>query len=61
MDNYISLVPLFAELRRMGVGACGTMKLNLKGFPKELDVGKKAKLVYYSKCGVVRDGVGVLL
>jgi len=62
MDNYFSSVPLFLELRKMGVGACGIVKSNLKGFPSEFkEVNKKSKLDYHFKTGVVKEDVGVLI
>ncbi|KAF3912995.1 hypothetical protein ABW20_dc0106165 [Dactylellina cionopaga] len=37
MDNYFSSVKLFSELRRRGVGACGTVrKGNRQGYPLSL-------------------------
>ena len=61
MDNFFTTQPLLAELRRMGVGACGTCRPHFRGFPKELRVGKKAKLPYHFRNGAVIDGVAVLL
>lgn len=62
MDNYFSPVPLFSELRKMGIGACSTAKSNLNGFPREFkEVNKKSRLDYHFKTGVVKDNVGVLI
>lgn len=62
MDNYFTTVPLLAELRRMGVGGCGTAKANLKGYPEEFKaVNRKSKLDYHFRSGVVKDKVGCLL
>lgn len=62
MDNYFTTVPLLAELRKMGVGGCGTTKSNLKGFPEQFKpVNQKSKLPYLFQSGVVKDTVGCLL
>ena len=45
----------------MGIGACGTCRQQFQGFPKELKVGKNAKLPYYFQSGAVNDGVATLL
>jgi hypothetical protein len=61
MDNFFTTQPLIAELRRMGVGACGTCRQQFRGFPKKLKVGKNAKLPYHFRSGAVHDGVVTLL
>jgi hypothetical protein len=43
VGNYFTSITLPVELRSKGVGACGTARSNLKGFPNELDIGKKIK------------------
>ena len=35
MDNYYSGPMLYNDLRKKGIGACGTVRLNRKGIPKE--------------------------
>ena len=36
MDNYYSSVPLFEDLERRGTLACGTVRSNRKGLPKDI-------------------------
>ena len=43
VDNYFSSPALFEELARNGVGACGTLRLNRNGIPKEAAKAKPAK------------------
>jgi len=45
----------------MGIGACGTCRQQFRGFPKELNVEKNAKLPYHFRSGAVNDGVATLL
>jgi len=61
MDNFFTTQPLQAELRQMGIGACGTCRQQFHVFPQELNVGKNAKLPYHFLSGVVNDGVATLL
>ena len=35
MDNFFSSMDLLARLRRMGIGACGTTRSNMRGTPRE--------------------------
>ena len=35
-DNYNSSPALFAELRDLGFGACGTVRINRRGLPAEI-------------------------
>ncbi|CAG8519218.1 7281_t:CDS:2, partial [Ambispora leptoticha] len=44
MDNYFSNVPLFQNLRQIGISACGTVRKTASGFPKELKIDKNVKL-----------------
>jgi hypothetical protein len=46
MDNFFTTQFLLAQLRRIGIGACGTCRQQFRGFPTELKVGKNAKLPY---------------
>ena len=56
MDNYFNNVSLFLKLRKLGIDACGTVRQNCSGFPKELKVGKtltgKQKLDYHFITGM---------
>jgi len=61
MDNFCTTQPLLEELHRMGIGTCGTCRQQFRGFPKELKVGKNAKLPYHFRSGAVNDGVATLL
>ena len=36
MDNYYSSRALFSELRDLGFGACGTVRINRRGLPPEM-------------------------
>jgi hypothetical protein len=40
-DNYFSNIPLFSVLRQYGIAACGTVRPNSAGYPKELKVDKR--------------------
>ena len=35
MDNFYSSPSLYKDLKDKGIGACGTVRLNRKGMPKE--------------------------
>jgi hypothetical protein len=61
MHNFFKTQPLLAKLRRMGIGASSTYRQQFQGFPKELKVGKNAKLPYHFRSGAVNDGVATLL
>jgi Transposase IS4 len=61
MDNYFSSVPLFSYLRAKGIGACGTVRPNSRGFPKELKVSKRVKMDWNFRSGVVVDDVLAML
>ena len=47
MDNFFSSVDLFARLRRMGIGACGTTRSNMRGTPREFKNLVRQKLGMY--------------
>src|SRR5207244_2605901 len=55
MDNYFSNIPLFKALRQIGIGACGTARINSSRFPPELKVKKNQKLDWNVLSGVVID------
>jgi len=57
MDNYFSNVPLFQNLRQIGIGACGTVRKTASGFPKELKIDKSVKLDWDVRSGIVVNGV----
>jgi hypothetical protein len=63
MDNYYTNLPLFAELRRLGLGVSGTARATFKHFPSADTISKSfaANLDYHYKAGVVEDGVVVLV
>jgi len=61
IDNISTTQPLLAEFRRMEIAACGTCRQQFGGFPKELKVGKNAKLPYHFQSRAVNDGVATLL
>lgn len=61
MDNYYTNLPLFAELRKLGIGACGTARTTSKDFPQAVKVTNTANLDFHYKAGVVERGVAVLL
>ena len=42
-DNYYTSIPLFSSLQRLGFGACGTVRSNRRGVPKEVTTTKLAK------------------
>ena len=44
-DNYYSSPPLFSDLRRLGFGACGTVKVNRRGMPTEIKTALKGETV----------------
>ncbi|CAG8614760.1 9306_t:CDS:2 [Ambispora gerdemannii] len=57
MDNYFSSVPLYQHLWQIGIGACGTVRKNASGFPKELKVDKSIKLDWDIRSGVIINEV----
>jgi len=61
MDNCFTTKTALAELRRMEIGASGTCRQQFRAIPKELKVGKNAKLPYHFRSGAVNDGVTTLL
>ena len=40
-DNYYSSPALFGDLRRLGFGACGTVRMNRRGVPAEMKTALK--------------------
>jgi len=42
LDNYITSIPLFEELRKLGTGAAGTTHVDPRGFPPCLKIKKAA-------------------
>ena len=44
MDNYYTSVPLFEDLERRGTLACGTVRSNRKGSPKDITNAKNAEV-----------------
>lgn len=44
MDNYYTSVPLFEDLERRGTLACGTVRSNRKGLPKDITDAKNAEV-----------------
>jgi len=61
MNDLFTTQHLLAELRQMGIGACGTCRKQFWGFSKELKVGKNPKLPYHFQSAAVNDGVAILL
>ncbi|CAG8700069.1 11392_t:CDS:2 [Acaulospora morrowiae] len=57
MNNYFSNVPLFQNLRQLGIGACETVCKTASGFPKELRIEKNVKLDWDIRSGVIVNGV----
>jgi hypothetical protein len=43
MDNYFTNVPLFSDLRKLGIGAAGTTRQNSKGYPVDLSEARRGK------------------
>ena len=48
-DNYYSSPALFGDLRRLGFGACGTVRKNRRGLPDETTKAKLKKGEVVSK------------
>lgn len=44
MDNYYTSVPLFEDLERQGTLACGTVRSNRKGLPKDITDANNAEV-----------------
>ena len=40
-DNYYTSPTLYEDLRRLGFGACGTVRVNCRGMPEEMKAGLK--------------------
>ncbi|CAG8525093.1 10017_t:CDS:2 [Acaulospora morrowiae] len=57
MDNYFSNVPLFQNLRQLGIGTCGTVCKTALGFLKELRIEKNVKLDWNIRSGVIVNSV----
>jgi len=43
MDNYYSSPALFSALKQVGFGACGTVRINRRGMPKQVTAAKLKK------------------
>ncbi|CAG8479962.1 3883_t:CDS:2, partial [Acaulospora morrowiae] len=56
-NNYFSNVPLFQNLRQLGIGACGTVCKTASGFPKELRIEKNVKLDWDIRSDIIVNGV----
>lgn len=64
MDNLFTNVPLFVALRKLGIGAAGTTRINASGFPDCLKIERdKAKsiLQWGHLSGSVVDGICCLV
>lgn len=64
MDNLFTNVPLFVALRKLGIGAAGTTRINASGFPDDLKIEKdKAKsiLEWGHLSGLVVDNICCLV
>lgn len=64
MDNLFTNVPLFVALRKLGIGAAGTTRVNANGFPTELRIEKeKARriLSWGHLSGMVVDNICCLV
>ena len=60
MDNYFTSQPLLAKLRDLGIGACGTARVNRSAFPPELD-DKRKNIPWNEVSGGTADLAGKVL
>jgi Transposase IS4 len=57
MDNFFSSIALYKWFRENGVGACGTVRISSKDFPRALQFGKGTRMDWNVQSAVDIDGV----